>query len=769
MKHDSLSVLLLSGLTIISACPTAAQQPPFLPEGTSTENQGGSGAEGVRADENVLIATRISSPITLDGISDEDAWQSVEPLPAEMHAPNYGAKPSQRTEFRVAHDGEHLYYSCQSYDSNPELIQDFSLERDQIGWDSDNCGIFLDTLNDGENALLFMTWPSGNRTDFALANDAQGRLNTNWDSFWDVAVARNERGWFAEFRIPFSSLLFQAEGDRVVMGLATVRNLSRNNERISYPNATPGFGSFSFARPSQMGKLIIEEDLASSTPVYVTPYTLVGTGYSHALNPAEASYDREVQRVVEAGVDLKYSLTSNFTLDLTYNTDFAQVEADDQVVNLTRFSLFFPEKRRFFQERASNFEYSLGGEERLFHTRRIGLAQGEPVPIYGGARLVGRLGEWDLGVLNMQTEPSEFLPSENQGVVRLRRRVANANSYLGGILTSRVGSGGRYNIVYGADALLRVVGNDYVTLNLAQSLDHGEEIAAAAEPIGAIDRALVRLNWERRGTDDLAYSLELTRAGEFFEPGMGFLQRRDYTKGQAAAGYGWRPGPDSPLLTYAVNVDGTVFSRNEDQTVETGEVALSGTVETKRSDRFTATVPLRYEDLLRPFSLPDGTPLPEGTYRFATVRLNYRAPQAYAFRPAVTLEGGRFFDGRQLSLSFDPTWSPSRHLRLQATYRLDHLAFPNLDHNLTAHLGRLRTEVMYSNRTSFLGLVQYNSADRNLLLNFRLRYNPREGNDLYLVWNEGLITEGVELDGVRPLSDRRSITLKYSRTLPFGL
>lgn len=713
------------------------------------------------------IIPRIEGEVSLDGVPDEPAWEGVEPLPAEMHVPEYGAEPSQRTEFRVAHDGESLFFSCSNYDTNPELIQDFSLERDQVGWDSDNCGIHLDSANDEENSLVFITWPSGNRTDFALTNDAQGRFNTNWNTFWDVAVAQTDRGWFAEFRIPFSSLLFEADDDRVVMGLATMRNFARNNERISYPNASPGFGLFSFARPSRMGKVVFEGGVEPETPVYLTPYGLGGTGHSHALNPDETEFIGESRETAEVGLDLKYGVTSNLTLDLSYNTDFAQVEADDQVVNLTRFSLFFPEKRRFFQERAANFEYSLGGQERLFHTRRVGLARGEAVPIYGGARLVGRVGEWDVGFLDMQTEASEALPSENQGVLRLRRRILNANSYIGVMVTSRLGSGRRYNLVYGTDGLFRVGNNDYVTLNWSQSFDHEEEIDSEGA-IGPVDRALMRLNWERRGADDLSYLLELTHAGDVFEPGMGFLRRRDFTKGKAGVGYGWRPGPGSTLLTYSLRFDGTVFARNEDRSIETGELMFTGEAETKLAHRFTVAVPVRYENIRQPFTLSDETYVPEGTYRFALVRLQYRAPQRFSFRPGATLEGGRFFDGRQLSFSVDPTWAPSRHFRLEGTYRLDHVEFPSRGQSFTAHIGRLRTETMYSSTTSFLGFVQYNSADQSVILNLRLRYNPSEGNDLYLVWNEGLVTDRFRLDPAPPLSDRRSLMVKYSHTFDLG-
>lgn len=714
-----------------------------------------------------LHIPRIDAPITLGRFTEQPVWHSVEPLPVQMHVPTFGGEPSERTEFRVVHDGRYLYFACWNFFEDASRIQDFSLERNQVGWDSDNCGIFLDTLNDEENALVFMTWPSGNRTDFALTNDAQSPMNTDWNSFWDVVVTGDERGWFAEFRIPFSSLLLQADGGQVVMGASFSRNLSWNNERITHPSVAPGFGVFSFARPSQMRKVVLE-GVERERPVYLTPYSLAGGGFRHVLNGARTSWERDSENVGEVGLDLKAALSSNLTLDLTFNTDFAQIEADDQQVNLSRFSLFFPEKRRFFQERTANFDFSLGGQDRLFHSRRMGLADGRPVRIYGGARLVGRVGEWDVGLLNMQTGESELQPSENQGVLRVRRRVLNANSYVGGIVTSRVASGGGYNVLYGGDAILRVADRDYLALTWTQSFD--DRVDDSAEGVvRPLDRALFRVHLERRGEDQFNYSLDVSRAGEAFEPGLGFLRRGGTEKFEGDLGYGWRPGPESALLRYNVAIEGAAFRRNRDGTLETFELGFRSLVETRGAHQLTLTVPFRRENLARGFSLPAGAGVPEGVYTFVQGRLQYRAPPRWVFRPSVTIEGGSFFDGRQVSVTFGPNWSPSKHLSISGNYRVDHVRFSARDQRFTAHVAQLRTEVMVSNALSAAAFVQYNSAGRLAVANVRLRYNPREGNDLFIVWNEGWITDPFDFDPVRPRSDERTILLKYSHTLTFGL
>jgi hypothetical protein len=347
-----------------------------------------------------LVIPRLTGPVVLDGISDEPAWEAHPPLPGTMHLPTFGAPPSEKTEFLIGHDDDYLYVAGRLYDTDPAGIQALSLKRDNGSLAIDYFMVLLDTFNDKENALLFATSPAGTRTDMVVHEGK--RPNLSWDTFWDVAVRQNEEGWFAEMRIPFSSLRFQDEDGQVVMGVIFRRNIARKNEQISYPAIPPSLG----LKPSQARELVLE-GVHSRKPLHVTSYVLGGMGQSHSLNAPKTGYDRRDEAAREVGLDLKYGLTSNLTLDLTLNTDFAQVEADDQQVNLSRFSLFFPERRRFFQERSSVFDYSTGESDRLFHSRRIGLSRGEPVRIHGGGRLVGRIGSWDIGLLDMQTAASE--------------------------------------------------------------------------------------------------------------------------------------------------------------------------------------------------------------------------------------------------------------------------------------------------------------------------------------------------------------------------
>ncbi|MEX2610796.1 MAG: DUF5916 domain-containing protein [Gemmatimonadota bacterium] len=721
------------------------------------------------AAQEPVVVPRLTGQIELDGRVVEAAWEAVPVLPATMQLPTFRGEPTERTEFRVAHDDDFIYFSCRAFDSDPSGIRTPTLQRDDGSFTNDWCVLNLDTFHDRETALVFGTTPAGIRTEAVFANDGASAPNFNWNTFWDAAASRDERGWYAEIRVPLSSLRFQEGHDgRVTMGLAVWRLIARKNEFHTFPAIPPTWGLLSVAKASQFQDVAFQ-GIEPTRPLYVTPYALAGTGRSYGLDSAGTGYDPVRDQVQDVGLDLKYSLASNLTMDVTINTDFAQVEADDQQVNLTRFSLFFPEKRLFFQERASIFDFSLGGQERLFHSRRVGIVDGEQVPIHAGVRMVGRVGGWDLGVLDMQTAETALAPSENLGVVRVRRRVLNENSYVGGILTSRIAEAGLgTNVVYGADALLRLFGQDYLTLAWSQSFDD-DHTADPPTPVRPLERGMARLFWERRGVDGLTYGLEVARAGQAFDPRLGFLRRRDFTRSVGSLSYGWRPGEASPWLTYGPSLDAAVFTRNDNGGIETISLTPQWSAELKSGHVLTATAELLHEDLESGFSLSDDAEIPAGEHRFAVGRLNYQWPRGDLFRINGSVEAGGFYDGRVLAASVTPTWNASRHLELGGSYSVSAITLPERDQRFAAHIARLRSEVMFSSRISLAAFVQYSSTAARGTANLRFRYNPSEGHDLFVVWNEGVLTDRFATTPVPPLSERRTLMIKYSRTLTIGL
>ncbi|MEW5919310.1 MAG: DUF5916 domain-containing protein, partial [Gemmatimonadota bacterium] len=320
---------------------------------------------------------RLTGPIQLDGVVNEPAWEAVEPIPMFMFSPGFLAPLTERTEVRIGHDDRYLYVAGKLYDSDVAKIRTNTFYRDAYSGD-DLLAVVVDSYNDYETAVWFVTNPAGARNDRAVSNDAVfsggvNAMNSDWNSHWEVATSKNEQGWYAEFRIPFSTLGFQAKSDEVAMGMIIYRFIARKNERQLFPAIDPKWGGLAFAKPSQAQRVVLRQ-VRQSKPVYITPYLLGGGRQTAQLNESgggPAFWSTSARQWGDVGGDIRYSPTSNLALDLTVNTDFAQVEADDQQINLTRFPLFFPEKRQFFQERASTFTFATGGSsDRLFHSRR---------------------------------------------------------------------------------------------------------------------------------------------------------------------------------------------------------------------------------------------------------------------------------------------------------------------------------------------------------------------------------------------------------------
>ena len=704
-----------------------------------------------------LELPRLRGAIVLDGVPDEPAWQEVPALPLTMYAPVFRGTPAQRTTIRVAHDGEHLYAAGWFHDDDPSLIRINSLYRDR--WNGDDAfAIYVDAFNDNQNAKWFGTTPGGIRFD-QLVSDDGATLNGSWDTFWTAQTTITAEGWFAEVRIPLSSLGFQAaDGGDVVMGLTVTRLVSRTGERVTFPEIDP---KFEFRRPS-VARDVVLRDVRSRRPLYVTPYALGGVARSE-IEEVGVGFrsDRETSR--EIGVDARYALSSELTLDVTVNTDFAQVEADDEQVNLDRFPLFYPERRRFFQEGSGIFDFAMGGNARLFHSRRIGLTPDfAPVPVLGGARLVGRVGRWDVGFLEMQTEAQGTTPSENFGVLRLRRPVLNPWSTAGLMVTSYAGSG-RRNLAVGTDASLRVMGDHYLGLKWAATADESD-----AGGIDLAERSHFDARWERRTQGGLAYTLSASRAGRDYRPELGFLPRRDFTTANVLAN--WYRFTDAHPVFRRVWPGMLAFStfRNADGALESGMYALWWQWETKAGGGGWIEPKYFHEDVVTPFTIGDVT-IPAGRYDFADLQLALIMNSGARLRTSLDLRSGTYFDGTRTQVIVTPTWNASRWLELGAEYQLSILRFDARDERENVQVARLRVRTALDARRSGNAFVQYNSTTGHLDFNVRLRYAFAEGTDLWLVYNEGLATERAAdpagLDS--PLSLSRALILKYTYT--FGL
>jgi hypothetical protein len=556
------------------------------------------------------------------------------------------------------------------------------------------------------------------------------------------------------------------------MGMILWRWMPVKNEIDIFPAIPPNWGPSSMLKPSQAEEILLQ-GLKTVKPLYIAPYILGGFKSTNDLNATETEYIKSDKPTFEAGLDLKYGISKGLIMDLTANTDFAQVESDDQQINLTRFSLYFPEKRLFFLERASIFDFSLGGNSNLFYSRRIGLTDDEddpqPVRIYGGARITGRINDWDVGLLNMQTAPFRAspssgtpgyaLPSENFGALRFRRQVINSNSYVGTMLTSRLGADGSYNVAYGFDGILKVFGDDYVELRWCQTFEDSIKNSSITEP------SLLMATWERRASNGIKYGFGYTQSGVHFNPGIGFEMMDDYRVMRAELGYGWISKAKSKL--YSHNLDAMFMYRTyiDDGSLMNFTNFTGWTFQTKNQWQGTLNFVYNIDNLRDSLELgKDEAYVVPGRYEYANFMGNLVTPMSRSFYTMFMTETGQFYDGSRISFRLQPTWNISSHFELGGTYNFDYVRFRSRSEEMTNHIVGVKALYMFNTRLSLNAYIQYNTALHGVISNFRLRYNPKEGNDLYLVFNEDRNTDLQREIPNLPVYSSRAVMLKYTYT-----
>jgi hypothetical protein len=709
------------------------------------------------------IIEKMNTAIVFDGIPDEAAWDHLEPFPMISHMPVFGNPTSEKSVIRMGYDDQNVYVGGLLYVSDPSFIQAVGKKRDMETMSSDFFMLSFDSYNDKENSLLFSTNPLGLRFDAAVSNDGtvimdQIPVNMDWNTFWEVKASFDDRGWYFEMQIPISSLRFQDIDGKTVMGISIFRWIPAKNEGDIFPATSNQWGPTSHLKPSLYQEVVFEE-LSPKKPLYIAPYLLFGFEQTNELNDAEAAYDYGQDFKFQPGGDIKYGINPNTVLDLTVNTDFAQEEADDQQFNLTRFSLFFPEKRKFFLERSSIFDFSLGGQNNLFYSRRIGLYEGDPVRIWGGARLNSRINNWDIGILNLQTASFEELPSENFGAFRVKNRIFNEYSYMGGMFTSRIGVDGTYNIGYGVDGVIRVFGDDYLTIRLAQTLQD----SADNNPF-SLDPTSFTVEWDRRKQEGLSYSAGLTYSGTAFDPGIGFEMIDDFIATAPTLQYSWISPDESWLQSHYIKLFNYVFYRLPDYSLMMYNLNPSWFFSSKNSWMGSAGMVYRIDQLEEEFELTDSVIVPVGRYQYLGTNLMLQTPGTSAFYAIFMFEGGGYFDGYNLSPSVQPKWNLGASVELGGIYRLDLIRFPDRNQSLNNHIVGLQALYMFSTKLSLSAFVQYNSAINKVLSNVRFRYNPKEGTDLFVVFNEGRNTMLEREIPSLPVYDQRNITVKFTYT-----
>ncbi len=687
-------------LATIGATPAPAQtSPPSVPTRTAR-------------------ATRIADALTVDGVLDEPAWRRAEAIADFVQQePHVNQPASEHTEVRVI-VGEDAFYFGIRCATAPGGVTARERRRDNPFADDDRFEIVLDTFHDHRNGYHFAINPLGTQYD-ALSTDEGRDVNVEWDERWWSETRITEAGWTAEIKIPFTSLR-SADG-LATFGVNFLRFTRRTNERVLW---TAWDRDFQFLQVSQAGHLDGVDGIHTGLKLRIKPYVLGGARRDATSANAHA-------RITDAGLEVaRFSLTSGLTAEVTANTDFAQTEVDEAVVNLTRFPLFFPEKREFFLERAGIFEFGMGGRRggqaernlQMFFSRRIGLTEDRrPLPILAGAKMVGRAAGLDLGVLAVRTDRVGTSPGSGYTVLRTKRNVL-ARSNLGSFLSNRQSAGGDFNRVAGADATLTLFKNTDIQGFLARSWTSGRKGNAYA--------GRAKYNWF---TDQYELFGEYLYVGPEFQHDVGFVRRTDVQRSNGAAI--WQPRPGILGIRNLVFRAETVYTADSHGTLLTRERVLQTTSRWQSDDAIRFNVSDTLDRLNRPFAIARGVTLPAGDYSFRDQFVEGEIGGKRLVSGRVRYGGGDFYSGRRQYVRITPAFKPGSVISIEASYELNDVTLP--EGAFTTHVLNTRMNLNVSNRWLTTTLLQYDSASRRQVLFARLNYIYRPGDDLFVVINRG--------------------------------
>ncbi|HSG08553.1 MAG TPA: DUF5916 domain-containing protein [Longimicrobiales bacterium] len=685
---------------------------------------------------DVLRAYRVpngtTAGIRVDGLLGEEVWSHAAVTGGfRQREPAEGDPATERTEVRVVYDAEALYVAVMAYDREPDRVVARLLQRDKLlvpdfmggGMTfagDDAVALVLDPFHDHRSGIIFATNANGAEFEASLANEGSD-INVDWRGVWEVASARTSEGWSAEFSIPWRTLRYPDAVDDAPWGLNVLRFISRKNEETLWRSwRREGEG---FHRVSRAGHLVGLSDLPrGGLNLEVKPFLLGGT--RQELDDAGSLRGTGT---LETGLDLKTELRPGLVLDLTFNTDFAQVEVDDEKVNLTRFDLFFPEKRDFFLENSGIFHFGVPNNPfeppafQMFFSRRIGIEEDEgAVPILGGARLNGRIGGQTVGVMSLATDEAYGLPGENFSVLRVKRDLGTSN-YLGAMITDRRGGGG-WNTVAGVDGQY-VSGPVVVDAFYARTFTGG---------VGG-DDAAYRFALDYTG-DRWGGMLNHVSVGPDVEASSGFITREDTRKTDAYGRRRWRTealGLRRLDLWVGGSYSSTMSGRQQDYSY-----SFALMPEWNAGENFTVFSNVSQTILDETFELTDSVEIPVGRYQNDNVMFSGGTSQKRAAYLNVNGMLSRFYGGSLVSLGGTLTLAPVPQVAVGLGYTRNDVDVPFPHGEFTADILSLRTTYSFSTRLTTNVLVQYNSLDRDFTANVRVNFIHRPGSDLFLVFTE---------------------------------
>lgn len=684
----------------------------------------------------------------IDGRLDDAEWE-LAPVQGRFvqREPQFGWESTERTEFRILYDDKTLYFGVWAYDSDPDGIVASELKRDSGLRKGDQLKIVLDTFHDHRNAFYFSTNPLGALKDAHSVEEGR-TINYDWNAVWENRTTIDDKGWYVEIAVPLSQLRFSGGPGDTVWGLNICRIIIRKNEEsywVPYPREWLALG---FARMSASGLLTGLRGLQPRRRLEFVPFAA-----PHVSRNYDAGTPTKTTK--EVGFDLRVGLSQSFNADFTYNTDFAHVEADQEVVNLSRFSLFFPEKRQFFTEGAGIFDYSQNagsgvgsGLLSLFYSRRIGLQEGHEVPILGGARVTGRAGHTTIGAMSITTDAAmtgtASVPRANYSVVRVKQDVLS-KSTVGGIVVNRTGGGRPDHRAVGLDGIFTFGKHLEWVVFAAKTFNPGQH--------GKDWAALSKAKWT---TDVFDTSVTYADIGERFNAEMGFVPRTDVRNVQAQAA--WAPRPKWPgVRQLRLNVD-TSYFENHAGRKESQSSGVDLSLTRQDSSVVRASLDSQYDDLPADWATA-GTVIARGAYTWRNVRGSFTSNQSKRVYGTASVDIGGYYNGDKQTYRAEVSLVPKDTLLLENFYTRNRIVLPGAAPYMTNVLST-RLSYSFSPDLFVKSFVQFNDTTRTSSLNLLLWYIYRPGSDIYIVYNQGWETDA---PGPRDLRTRgRSLAVKVT-------
>ena len=721
---------------------------PAAPVAPDTITRDAAGRATVRA-------VPLGAPLQVDGTLDEEIYESVTPVSDFIQQlPDEGAPATEQTEAWVFYDAQNVYVSARLWDSAPEsqwVANEMRRDSRQI-IQNDYFSVMLDTFYDRRNGVVLVVNPIGGFFDIQVTDE--GNPNLDWNPIWEVRTGRFDGGWSVEMQIPFKSLRFRP-GLPQIWGLQLGRRIRRKTESTYLTpvpiNAVPGE-----ARISAAGTLTGVEVPQGNQTFEIKPFAI-------GSRATDVNADPRVSNKGDYGVDVKYGVTENLTADFTYNTDFAQVEVDEQQINLTRFSLFFPEKREFFLEGRGIFDFgraaggvgfSGGGiAPTVFFSRRIGLNRGQTVPILGGGRLTGKVGAFSIGALNIQTDDASATSAvaTNFTVVRVKRdilRRSRVGMIFAGRSVSTVGDGS--NEAYGLDAAFSFYDN----------LNFSGYYARTHTPGLVDDDTSYQAAFSYTG-DLYGVRVDHLLVGDNFNPEIGFLRRDDFRRTFVQGEYSPRPRSIRAVrqFTWTGSLEYIVNGAND---VETRVAQVRFNTELENSDQIGIDFQRNYELLVQPFRITPDVAIPVGGYGFQDLSVSYGFGAQRKISGTLSFQRGEFFNGHITAVGY-------RRGRIEVTPQLSIVPSASINRidlpegRFTATQVSSRATYTLTPRMFLSGLVQYNSSNDSLSTNLRLRWEYQSGSELFVVYNDQRDTT---LRGA-PVIENRAFIVKFTRLFRF--